>query len=430
MIRWRVRGTPTWTNLDPGAGMMTHLHTGRQSGTTYHYQVAATNSAGTGPWSDEESDTTMSMAKPATPTGVTVMDDSDVAEDGMITTSQIKVSWNKVSGATGYEIMRWLTAADPAWGSVDGMAGGQTVVPGGDTIFYEDVTGLGVGMTYHYIVRAVNGTIKGDWTASMSGTTKLAKPTLELMPLVATPVGESMIRLSWSEVMDAPEATSYELRFIATVGKPGAPRDSDYTMIPLNPPTRVHYIHTGRTAGTSYEYSVRAVLPDGGMSDWSDPPEKETTRPARPTMFSAQASSDTEVALTWKHVSFDGSDLEADVSYEVEVRVGGKTTWADVATTCDGGTPVVCSATHGAMAETQYYYRLRAIGMATEDETYSYWVYANETHARCRRVTPAFRLTRTMRPGPGRGASFQLTLRSRRYISSRIDLIYHEDRSY
>ena len=64
---------------------------------------------------------------------------------------------------------------------------------------------LAPGMTYHYIVRAVNGTIKGDWTASMSGTTKLAKPTLESMPLVATPVGESMIRLSWSEVMDAPE---------------------------------------------------------------------------------------------------------------------------------------------------------------------------------------------------------------------------------
>ena len=80
MIRWRVRGTPTWTNLDPGAGMMTHLHTGRQSGTTYHYQVAATNSAGTGPWSDEESDTTMSMAKPATPTGVMVVDAGSVVE--------------------------------------------------------------------------------------------------------------------------------------------------------------------------------------------------------------------------------------------------------------------------------------------------------------------------------------------------------------
>ena len=106
-------------------------------------------------------------------------------------------------------------------------------------------------------------------------------------------------------------------------------------MITLNPPTRVHYIHTGRTVGTSYEYSVRAVLPDGGMSDWSETgaevPEdivKATTRPARPTMFSAQASSDAVVALTWKLVSFDGSDLEGDTA-NYGFRFGwGADTWA------------------------------------------------------------------------------------------------------
>jgi len=357
---------------------------GRQPGRTYNYQVAAENSAGMGDWSAETGTTTMSTAKPGKPTNVMVVDASEVADTnvGTAPTPMLKISWNKVSGATGYEIQRWLPAATPnaAWGSVDGTAEAVTAVTGdGDTESYTDSTGLAAGMTYHYIVRAVNGTVNGDWTDDRSGTTKLAKPAAPT--LVAQSRGERSVQLSWSAVTGA---TSYKVRFIATEDKPTNVRDSDYTPISLSPADSMHYTHTGRTAGTSYEYSVQAILPNDVMSDWSDD-MKVTTRPARPTGFSAQASDHQTVMLTWNHVSFDGNDLVTPANYTVEGRVGGTTAWFAITVVCEG-TPVACTAEHDegtsgltATENTQYYYRLRAVGTAGQHATFSYWVQANET---------------------------------------------------
>ena len=396
-LRFRQLPTSTWTNLQSGAGMMTHVHMRLTPGRTYHYQVAAENSSGMSTWSAEMDATTTMSQKPGTPTNVMVVDDSDVADAGTINTSKLKISWNKVSGASGYEIMRWLTTTTPhAWGDVDGMAREQTEVSGGDTESYTDMTGLSAGMTYHYLVRAVTATAKGDWAAYKSGTTKLARP--DPPTLVAVSRGETIVHVSWSAVMGA---TSYQLRFIGVRDKPDAPRDSDYTMIPLNPANSMHVTHTGRTAGTRYEYSVRAILPNGVMTVWeadataATSVAEVTTRPARPTGFMADASDHQTVMLTWKNVSFDEAGTADSTvlaasngsNYEVQVRVSGGS-WEDVNSSCTSATPPTCSATHNesttptgvaAEASTQYFYRLRAIGTAGASMTYSYWVYANET---------------------------------------------------
>ena len=396
-LRFRQLPTSTWTNLPPGAGMMTHVHMRLTPGRTYHYQVAAENSSGMGPWTAEMAATTTMSQKPGTPTNVMVVDASDVdSSDGSISDSKLKISWNKVSGASGYEIMRWLTTTTPdAWGST-GAAGGtaaageQTAVSGGDTMeFTDDGSDLAVGMTYHYLVRAVTTTAKGDWAAYKSGTTKLARPSPPT--LVAVSRGETIVHVSWSAVAGA---TSYELRFIGVRDKPDNARDSDYTMISLNPANSMHVTHTGRTAGTRYEYSVKAMLPNDVETVWSTPSATNgivTTRPARPTMFSAQASDHQTVMLTWKNVSFDADgDSDSTVlvtadNYEVQVRKGGEGTWHDLSEECEG-TPIECDATHDegfsdlvAMENTQYYYRLRALGTTTSSLTNSYWVYANET---------------------------------------------------
>lgn len=381
-LRFRRLPTSTWTSLQPGADMMTHVHMGLTPGRTYHYQVAAVNSAGMGTWSDEKAATTTMSQKPGTPTNVMVADNSVVATDGAITTTQLKITWNKVSGASGYEIMRWLTTTTPnAWGSLTGTAGEQTAV--GDVMEHTDAsTDLDAGMTYHYLVRAITATAKGDWAAYKSGTTKLAKPTAPT--LVATSRGQTIVQLSWSAVTGA---TSYQLRFIGTRDKPANIRDTDYTSISLNPANVMHYTHMGRMAGTRYEYSVRAVLPNGVMTDWGAD-TAVTTRPPRPTGFMADASDHENVALTWNHVSFDGTgtgdaELTTAAGYEVQVRVSGGE-WGTLTVTC-AGTPVKCTAAHGtgdtppAAGGTQFFYRLRAIGTAATPLTYSYWVYANET---------------------------------------------------
>ena len=401
-LRFRQLPTSTWTSITPGAGMMTHVHMRLTPGRTYHYQVAGVNSSGMGPWTDEMAATTTMSQKPGTPANVMVADDSlpapDPAATGAIpvTTSRLKITWNKVSGATGYEIMRWLTATDPdAWGDPEATgtdgAGEPHMVSGGDTLEYIDEIGTDPsmrGMTYHYLVRAVTATAKGDWADYKSGTTRVDRPAAPTV--VAVSRGETIVHVSWSAVAGA---TSYELRFIGVRDKPTNVRDSDYMAISLNPANSMHVTHTGRTAGTRYEYSVRAKLPNDVMTDWSTPTAENgivTTRPARPTMFSAQASDHETVTLTWKNVNFDADGtastvLAATANYQVQVRKGGESTWNALEAVC-AGDPAACSATHdqsttglNAMENTQYYYRLRAIGTADAPLTNSYWVYANET---------------------------------------------------
>ncbi|MDE0198038.1 MAG: fibronectin type III domain-containing protein [Caldilineaceae bacterium] len=401
-LRYRQLPTSTWTNLPVTAGAMTHVHMRLTPGRTYHYQVAGENSAGMGPWSAEMAATTTMSQKPAKPTNVMVEDASVIADDGTVTTTQVKISWNAVTGASGYEIQRWLTTTTPpAWGSTgvtadEGTptAGEVSEVSGGSTTeFNDDSSGLAENTTYHYIVRAVTATAKGDWTDYESGTTKLARPAGPT--LVAQSRGQTMVQLSWFAV---PNATSYQLRFIPRRDKPAAPRDSDYTSIPLNPANVMHYTHTGLTAGTRYEYSVRAILPNGVMTVWGADATaatvaEVTTRPLRPTGFMADASDHENVELTWNSVSFDAdgtsasSVLVSTASYEVQVRSsGGEWTAISLTDACTG-TPATCSVDHtvsvpfgvGAAENTQYFYRLRAIGTAGQALTYSYWVYANET---------------------------------------------------
>ncbi|MFI1384067.1 fibronectin type III domain-containing protein [Embleya sp. NPDC020886] len=119
--------------------------TGLAQGTTYSFQVTATNTAGESPRSAAVSATTTGVVEvPATPTGLAA---------GTPTATTVPLSWNAVPGATGYKVYRE--------GAPD-----LTVTGTGTT-----VTGLAASTAYSFRVSATNSAGESAKSAAVTATT-------------------------------------------------------------------------------------------------------------------------------------------------------------------------------------------------------------------------------------------------------------------
>jgi hypothetical protein len=126
-----------------------HLDTTVSNGTTYYYVVSAVNEGGEGPNSSQVSPTPQAPAVPAAPTGLT-------ASAGK---KRATLAWTAVSGPTGYRVKRSLTNGGP-----------YTVVASNVTSTTFTNTGLSSGVTYYYVVSAVNAVGEGRDSAQVSVT--------------------------------------------------------------------------------------------------------------------------------------------------------------------------------------------------------------------------------------------------------------------
>lgn len=330
-----------------------YTHPGLAAGTTYFYQIRAVNAAGElSAWSQQVSATAADTQQPtstptstptltpesnltATPTPTpaqtatpTSTPDTDPAASPTPTPSStpaptmtptptvegqellapsltaqessggVELSWNAVAGAVRYELWFWTTAG--GWQQI----GGDDLT---DTSYTH--TGVEVGTTYHYAVRAVNaaGDVS-DWseyvpvtvTAPQSAT---ATPTSTPTPtststadaaLTATPTptststavslsapalsaqpSDSVIELSWDPV---PDAVRYVLWTWTNYG--GLQRLDNGAL------TATTFTHQGVEAGTTYHYILRAVNSTDDVSPWS--PWVPATLPGPLTLTPAQ----------------------------------------------------------------------------------------------------------------------------------------------
>jgi fibronectin type 3 domain-containing protein len=125
----------------------TYADTGLDCGITRSYEVSASNATGEGEKSGVASATTALAA----PTNVTWLA-TDVSTSG----GSITLSWDAVTGASGYTVYRSTDAADASPASV----GSPT------TTTYTD-TGLTLGTDYYYWVSTTNAAGSGSKTASV-----------------------------------------------------------------------------------------------------------------------------------------------------------------------------------------------------------------------------------------------------------------------
>ena len=144
-VYWNTTGSVTTSDNKEVRSTAEFTHTGLTNGTTYYYRVSASNASGEGQLSAEEA----SAMPVAPPTGLKVT----------VVGTDITLSWNAASGATGYRV-NWYTDGAPS-----------TVVDVGSNTG-ETITAVTNNTTYYFRVAAYNS--NGDEAQSGEASIKIA----------------------------------------------------------------------------------------------------------------------------------------------------------------------------------------------------------------------------------------------------------------
>ena len=266
--------------------------------------------------------------------------------------TQINLIWTAATdnvGVTGYRVERCQGAGCTTFL--------QIATPTGTT--FGD-TGLTVGTTYRYQVRAVDAASNLSPYSAIASATTAIDTTAPTAPsaLTATGLSSTQINLSWTAATDNVGVTGYQVERCQGAGCT--------IFVQIAAPTGTTFGDTGLTVGSSYSYRVRATDAASNLSGYSNvatavPPD--TTAPSAPTTLVATAATSTQVNLTWT----TSTDNVAVTLYRIERCQGtGCATFAEI------GTSATTSFSNtGLTASTSYSYRVRAADAAGNLSGYS-----------------------------------------------------------
>ncbi|AEF85347.1 fibronectin type III domain protein [Treponema primitia ZAS-2] len=153
-LGWQAEnGALTTLTLGKGVGAYTINSVGYNSG-EYSITVTAADQAGNA--GKSETVNVRTDNRPATP--------GSIAAVNTLNSKELLVSWNKASGATGYDL-RYGLSSSGSGAVVVGIDGGTTLS--------KTLSGLSDGAAYYVWVRAKDGTVLGDYnTTPVTGTPK------------------------------------------------------------------------------------------------------------------------------------------------------------------------------------------------------------------------------------------------------------------
>jgi titin len=221
--------------------------------------VAAFNSNGQSSQSSSASATTQSSGgggtRPNAPTGVTAT---------ALSATAIRISWNAVSGATGYRVEGATSASGP-WSVYAGF-----VNPITSTSF--DNTGMQPLTRLFFRVIAVNAAGNSNPSATVNATTHNAPPNTPFGSPVASNITRNSMTVTWNASI---RAEGYELERATNASGPWTQVFRGTT---ASPPSRNV---TGLAANTTYFFRVRAYTTGtgGGNSAWSNVSQGFRTSP-------------------------------------------------------------------------------------------------------------------------------------------------------
>ena len=296
--------------------------TGLNNGTTYYFQVRAVDGSTNGAWSAEVSAMPSGPAAPGTPTGLTATANSGFGSGAVL------LSWTAPSGTvTGYQYQQRTGSTWPAsWSS----AGSSTSI---------GLSGLTVGTTYYFRVRAVNGSTTGGATGAVSYTV----PSTTSPPGAPTSLRASAVaggvQLTWTAPSGTVTGYQYQQRTGSTWPASWSSAGSGTSLTV-----------SGLNAGTTYFFRVRAQNAGGAgpASDEVSAIPALPSPPAAPTGLTATPRNGA-VTLSWTAVSGATS-----YDYQFGPARGDLGTW----TSAGSGTSVtVSSLTNG----TDYNFRVRGV---------------------------------------------------------------------
>ncbi len=270
MIYRATSSAGTYTRVyTAGAGETSYINSPLATGSTYYYKVLAFVTEGTVTTNSAYSAVKSAKVKPAAPTG---------AAAASASYTSIKITWNKVDGASGYTVYR--LASNGTYPSI-------ATVTGINSTTYTN-TGLITGTTYTYKVAAYRlvGTTKvyGDYSEIVSAWPKPAAPAP-----TAVSAGYNSVLISWPAVGGA---SGYEIWDNAEhkIGETT---------------TAVSYPINGLTAGTEYSYKVRAYKTAGTDRLYGDYSVvvSATPIPATPIITAVTPATYNSLNITWSAIA-------------------------------------------------------------------------------------------------------------------------------
>ena len=312
-------------------------HRGRSRGSTYHYQVAAINSAGTGAYSTPVPATTYDV--PGVPISLTARP----VDDTKIDLAWQAPAYDGGTAVTGYQI------------SFSTSGGGSFRVDG-STFTYQH-TGLESGDTYHYQIAAINSVDRGAYSNSVSATaggsggtnTGSGGDNLPTAPvgLTSAAVSDTQISLSWQAPTNSDAATisGYKIQFSA---------GSSFIDLARVDGSTFTYQHRGLAPGDTYHYRI-AAMSSLGIGTYSNT-ESASTYPAVPRSLTATPMSASQVDLAWQAPANPGG--ATILAYQLQASTDLGSNFTDLHMT-DGTT---LSYQHTGLATGgAYHYRVAAI---------------------------------------------------------------------
>ena len=293
-VQYRKGASGDWT---------AHDHTGTGTSTTigsldasqsYQVQVKARNAEGDSPWSASGAGSTSATAAAVKVTGIKVG-----AED---TAGQLKVSWDRSTGATGYKV-QWKSG-DQDWDAT----GRQRTISSGDTL-NTTFTGLTAGAEYSYRVIATKTGVADAAPSDVAKGTVLHPAPAAPTNVAATPIAPAVsvgpfaqlrFLVTWTPSTDA-GVTKYEIAYEYGSGNEGK---KEITSGELSS----QIIDTGNPTATSYTVKVRAIKPGAASGESSS--VMVTTiagdTAGEVTGVSATSTKASEVTVSWTAVADAG----------------------------------------------------------------------------------------------------------------------------
>ncbi len=247
----------------------------------------------------------------------------------------VKLSWNAISGAKGYEVYR----------STSGSGTYTKIATVDGSLDYTD-TGLKSGQRYYYKVRAYSLSYNGKIYGSFSSY-KYATPSWGTVKPTAS-VTHKTVSLQWNAVADA---TGYEvLRGTSSKG----------TFVSIANVTELSYTDKDVTAGKTYYYKVRPLDASGASTKYG--PESAVLT-AAPVWASVKFSSP---SVTHKTVTLRWNAVAGATGYEVLRSTSSTGTYVSIAANVTEPTYTDTGVTAGKT----YYYKVRPLDASGETVLY------------------------------------------------------------
>lgn len=327
IVRYTTNGGTTWSAATTSPSTCTTTSCtviSISNGTSYEFEVAAINPAGTSSWSLASSPIVPSTV-PGAPAAVTASLGDTVSQ----------VSWTPPASNGGATITLYTVTSSPS---------GLTCTSTSSTNC--TVSGLTDGTTYTFTVTATNVSGTGPASTPSNAVTPAPVPSAPLSPS-ATP-GNAQATVSWS----APASSGgSSISAYNVTSSPGGLTCATTGALTCTV--------TGLTNGTAYTFTVTATNATGtGPASVATSPVTPFTTPGTPTGVVAQSYTDSQSLVTWSAPSSNGGSSITD--YAVEYSPSPYTTWTVATTTATVLHYTVTGLTNG----TSYEFQVAAINAA------------------------------------------------------------------